>query len=92
MLYNARTVLTVEGYEPSVYWDKDRPVLDGGLVGVYPAPPSGLNFTVESSGGLEIVLQEGDGKQWRWDVPGSLVNLVGNIKQDVILPLDGLIP
>lgn len=91
MMYDARTVLTVPPNEPLVYWDRRRSVLDGGHVGVFPVPPAGAEYTVQSGGGIEILLQEADGRRWQWELPESLNNMVHNIKRSVITPLDALI-
>lgn len=91
MMYDARTVLTVPSYDPLVYWDRRRSVLDGGHIGLFPVPPAGADYTVESSGGVEIMLREADGRGWQWELPESLINMVGTIRRTVITPLDALI-
>ncbi len=86
MLYHPMTVVTVSDYEPWIV-ESDRTGMDGAVVATLPWWPTEVEFQVEASGGIEVVLKEAE-LQGYWEVPLSLTNLLTQITEEVVTPLD----
>ena len=87
---NPRTTLTIPPHDPLTYENRGMRGRDGAVIATFPGRPP-ADFQVEASGGIEVALQEADGRQWQWELPDTLVLLVANIKRSVVTPLDAFI-
>jgi len=90
-LFQPRTTLDVPGSEREVI-ERRGEYVDGAIVGQFPAPPPNSQAEVETYSGIYVTFQEGRTGGKRWDASPSLTTLFEFVRDNVIRPLEELIP
>lgn len=97
-LCNVQCTVTYPGYEPQVStwanaWNWHG--ADGAILSLNFALIPNVDPDVEASGGFEIGLQEVDKRRAPnadWILPGTLIGILTRVKEDILTPLDAMIP